>query len=98
MLFVHNAELAGRYFAMPIGILRAGAAADLIVLDYHPYTPLTAENIDAHILFGMSGRDVVTTIVAGKVLMKDRQMWVDAAAIRAKAQEQAAGLWRRINA
>ena len=98
MLFVHNAALAGRYFAMPIGILRAGAAADLIVLDYHPYTPLTAENIDAHILFGMSGRDVVTTIVAGKVLMKDRQMWVDAAAIRAKAQEQAAGLWRRINA
>jgi cytosine/adenosine deaminase-related metal-dependent hydrolase len=34
----------------------AGAAADVIVVDYDPPTPLTASNINSHLLFGVSGR------------------------------------------
>ncbi|MFN8412330.1 MAG: NAD(P)-binding domain-containing protein [Anaerolineales bacterium] len=50
------------------------AAADLIFVDYHPFTPLTDGNLPWHIIFGFQQSMVTTTIVAGKVLMKDRKL------------------------
>lgn len=72
MLFENNAKIAGRFFKLPVGVLREGAAADVIVTDYIPPTPMNENNINSHILFGMSGRSVITTICNGKILMKDR--------------------------
>ena len=98
MLFDHNPKIAGRYFDVPVGVLRPGAAADVIVLDYDPLTPMTADNVNSHILFGMMGRSVTHTICAGKVLMADRRVLVcDEAQVWAKCREQAADLWRRLN-
>ncbi len=54
--------------------IKEGAAADVIVADYVPRTPMDASNINSHILFGMTGRSVVTTVCNGKVLMKDREL------------------------
>jgi len=98
MLFYNNAVIAGRYFQKPLGVLREGAAADVIVLDYDGPTPMDAGNVNGHILFGMSGHDVVTTVCNGKVLMKDRELsGIDAAAIMAHVREGAAELAHRIN-
>ncbi|MEG0932150.1 MAG: putative aminohydrolase SsnA [Lachnospiraceae bacterium] len=72
MLFNGNAKIANRYFDKPLGVLEEGAAGDVIITDYYPPTPMHAENINSHILFGMTGRCVVTTIANGKILMKDR--------------------------
>ena len=72
MLFENNAKIAGRFFNLPVGVLKEGAAADVIVTDYIPPTPMDENNINSHILFGMSGRSVITTICNGKILMKDR--------------------------
>ena len=74
MLFEGNAKIAGRYFKKPLGILKGGAAADVIVADYIPRTPMTKDNINSHIVFGMTGRSVVTTMCNGKILMKDREL------------------------
>src|SRR5699024_1774613 len=71
MLFTNNAKIANRYFKKKLGVLEKGAAADVIVTDYIPLTPMDASNINSHILFGMTGRSVVTTVCNGKVLMKD---------------------------
>ena len=98
MLFENNAKIGGRYFKTPLGVLKPGAAADVIVMEYNPYTPMDGSNINSHILFGMNGRNTVTTIINGKVLMKDRVMAVDEERIIARAHEQAADMWRRINA
>jgi putative selenium metabolism protein SsnA len=98
MLFGNNAKIGGRYFKTPLGILKAGAAADVIVMEYNPFTPLDGSNCNSHILFGMNGRNVVTTIINGKVLMKDRVMTADEERITVQAREQAADMWRRINA
>ena len=46
--------------------LKEGAAADVIVTDYIPLTPMNADNANSHILFGMTGRSVVTTVCNGK--------------------------------
>ncbi len=98
MLFEGNAEIAGRYFRKPVGSLRAGAAADVIILDYVPLTPMNADNVNGHILFGMTGRSVVTTVANGKVLMKDRRLTqIDEEQTLAHVREGANQLWKSIN-
>ena len=73
MLFENNAKMASKYFDRKLGVLEAGAAADVIVMDYKPFTPLSEENIDGHMLFGMMGKNCRTTIINGRVLYKDRE-------------------------
>lgn len=98
MLFDNNPKIAARYFKKPVGILKEGAYADVIVTDYDPYTPMHAGNLNSHILFGMMGRSVVTTMINGKVVMKDREVLVvDEKEIMSKTREQSAKLWTAIN-
>ena len=96
MLFGHNASLAAEYFAHPLGKLATGAYADIIIVDYNPPTPLCAENLDGHILFGLSGRAVDTTIINGRVVMNERKLAaVDEERVMANARELAAKVWQR---
>lgn len=98
MLFEGNAKIAGRYFDKPLGVLKTGAAADVIVMDYNPLTPMDASNCNGHILFGMTGRSVVTTVCNGKVLMKDRVLTcIDEEKVCADVREEASRLWESIN-
>ncbi len=98
MLFENNAAIANRYFKTPLGVLKEGAAGDVIVVDYNPPTQLDASNINGHILFGMTGRDVVTTVANGRVLMKDREIKViDVEEAMANCREESAKLWHSIN-
>ena len=98
MLFEGNAKIANRYFEKQLGVLKEGAAADVIVTDYNPRTPMNAGNINGHILFGMTGKSVVTTICNGKVLMKDREMvGIDEEKVLAEVREESQKLWNRIN-
>lgn len=98
ILFDGNAKIAGRYFKTPVGVLKTGAAADVIVADYNPLTPMDATNVNGHILFGMTGRHVVTTVCNGKVLMKDRELLVaDEEKAMADCRQEAAKLWQSIN-
>lgn len=96
----HNALIARSVFpglGPQFGQLAKGAPADLILVDYDPPTPLTAGNLPWHILFGIDGTGVDTTIVAGRVLMRHRELLtLDEAAIMARARELAGKLWQRI--
>jgi cytosine/adenosine deaminase-related metal-dependent hydrolase len=100
MAIYHNAELARVFFPdAPIGQFVPGAVADIIFVDYHSPTELSAGNLPWHILFGFQNSMVTTTIVGGKVLMKDRQLLtLDEAEIAAKARESASKVWKRYNA
>lgn len=97
MAIYNNAALASVFFpSAPIGQIVPGAVADIIFVDYHPNTPLTAGNLPWHILFGFQQSMVTTTIVAGKVLMKDRELLtLDEKEIGAKAREIAPKVWDR---
>jgi putative selenium metabolism protein SsnA len=100
MAVYNNASLAGRFFPeAPLGMIVPGAHADLIFVDYHPHTPLTPGNIPWHIIFGFHESMVTTTIVAGQVLMRDRQLLtMDEEAIIAHARQLAPGVWERYTA
>ena len=39
-----NAKIANRYFKKQLGVLKEGAAADVIVIDYDPLTPMNESN------------------------------------------------------
>ena len=98
MLFRNNALMAARAGFPTLGVLRPGAAADVIVMDYKPFTPFGAENIDGHMLFGMTGRQCQTTMVNGRILMKDRQLTqIDEEAVNAHILEVSKRLWGRLN-
>jgi putative selenium metabolism protein SsnA len=98
MLFANNAIIANRSFKTKLGALEPGAAADIVVSDYIPHTPMTKDNCDGHILFGMTGRSIITTIINGSVKMKDREFIdIDEEMILAKSREHAADVARRIN-
>ena len=98
MLFKNNAKIGAKYFPDQLGVLKAGAAADIIVMDYKPFTPFSDENIDGHMIFGMTGRQCQTTIAAGKVLMQDRQLvGIDEEAKNAHILEASKKLWGSLN-
>lgn len=95
----NNAALANVFFPeAPLGKLIPGGFADLIFVDYHPHTPLTAGNLPWQIIFGFHESMVTTTIVSGKLLMHNRQLLtMDEEAITARARELAPQVWERYN-
>jgi len=97
MAVYNNAALANVFFPQaPIGQIIPGAFADLVFVDYQSPTPLTAENLPWHIIFGFQQGMVTTTIAAGKVLMKDRELvTLDEEEIAARARELAPKVWKR---
>ena len=98
MLFQNNPAIGEKYFGVPLGKLSPGAAADVIVMDYKPFTPFSGDNIDGHMLFGMTGRQCQTTIVNGKILMKDRELvGIDEEAENAHILEESRKLWGELN-
>ncbi len=98
MAWAHNARIAERFFrpAGRLGELRVGAAADVVLVRYQAPTPLSAGNLPWHLIFGIDGTGVDSTIVAGRLLMRHGQLLtLDEEAIAARARELASKLWRR---
>jgi putative selenium metabolism protein SsnA len=103
LAFQHNARIMDAVFSpfspdFPrVGELSVGSAADLVLLDYLPPTPLTGENLPWHMIFGIDALHVNSTMVAGRWLMRNRQLLtVDEARIHARARELSQALWNRM--
>jgi putative selenium metabolism protein SsnA len=96
--YADNARLARIFWPdTTLSELSVGAAADLVFLDYHPTTPLTAGNLPWHILFGLEASAITATVCAGQVLMRDRKLLtLDEEAITARSRELAAEGWKRV--
>lgn len=96
-LFVQNPELASRLWGFPVGTLREGGAADVILVDYDPPTPLDDATVLGHLVFGISQAAVDTTVCAGRVLMEGKRLdpALDEAGVAARARERARRLWER---
>ncbi|GAP18081.1 putative aminohydrolase SsnA [Levilinea saccharolytica] len=99
MAVYNNQQLAQTQFGgVPVGVIAPGAWADLIFVDYKPFTPFTGGNAPWHILFGFNESMITTTMVAGKVLMRDRKILVlDEAAVMEEALRIAPQVWERYN-
>ena len=90
----HGITLLGLVFT---SLLTGAAAADLVLLDYHPTTPLTAGNLPWHLLFGIEASMVTATVCNGRVLMRDRRLLtLDEESITRRSRELAAAVWARL--
>ena len=99
MLFENNAKIANRFFSTPLGKIKEGYAADIIFVDYDPLTPMDENNLNSHVMFGMNGYSVTTTICNGEILMKDRELLhINKQEVMEHSRKQAADLWERVNA
>jgi len=97
MAVYNNAALASSYYpGAPLGKICPGAHADLILVDYQPATPMIVDNLAGHLVFGFNESMITTTIVAGKILMKERKLLtLDEEVIKARSRELAAEFWKR---
>ncbi len=97
LAFENNARIAKIFFPKPVAALAPGAYADIILLDYFPFTYITDGNYPWHIIFGMDGSRVTHTIAAGKMLMKDRELlYLDEQAIAARARVLSDKVWDKV--
>jgi putative selenium metabolism protein SsnA len=96
-LFVQNPKIASALWGFPIGTLAEGAAADVILVDYLPPTPLHDDTVLGHLVFGLSQAVVDTTICGGRVLMHGRRLEIDVdeEALAAESRRLATALWER---
>jgi 5-methylthioadenosine/S-adenosylhomocysteine deaminase len=87
-----------------IGSLAPGKQADLILVDLTapnltPVLETPVRNIVPNLVYAASGHEVKTVMVAGQVVMRDRQViTADEAVIRAEAQAQAQAVARQVAA
>jgi putative selenium metabolism protein SsnA len=97
MLFENNRTIMERFIDGTVGVLKKDAWADIIIVDYQGPTPVNEHTINSHLFFGVSGRHVDTTIINGKIIMRERELpGIDGEALLAKSREQARKLWERI--
>lgn len=93
-----TSRLASRIFNKPLGVLKPGTPADIIVMDYKPYFPFSYENADIHLTFGMNGRCCRTTIINGKLIYHNRKfIKFDEDEINEKILIQSRKLWARMS-
>jgi len=103
MAFRRNARIMEAVFSpfcsdFPrVGALSVGAAADLVLLDYWPPTPISVGNFPWHLIFGIDAQHVNSTMVAGRWLMRNRRLLtLDEERVHARARELAGSLWKRM--
>jgi len=97
MLFENNRAIAGHYFDKPLGVIKKGAYADIIIAAYDAPTPVNAGNIDAHMHFGLMGRCVTDTMINGAFVVRNRALArMDEKEIYTECRAQAADFWKRV--
>jgi len=98
-MLANSARRASHALRVTLGKLEVGAAADVVVTDYVPFTPLHTGNFTGHFLYAMSARNVRHVIANGILALRDRVATTcDEPAIRAASQNTAKALWRRMEA
>ena len=91
-------RMASELFGAPLGVLREGALADLVVLDYRPLTPLTSETLAAHLALSLNARSAEAVMVDGIWRMwAHRPLSVDLDALAPQSRETVQALEARLS-
>jgi cytosine/adenosine deaminase-related metal-dependent hydrolase len=93
-----GSSLMGSLFGEPaLGTLEPGCPADLVVLEYCPPTPVEADSLPAHYVFGMGAWNVRDVMVAGRWIVRDHvHELVDEIELARRCEQAARRLWARM--
>ncbi len=95
----HNYTLAGRLFEVPMGHMKQGYAADLVLWDYDPPTPMEGPSVLGHLLFAAisEGLRPHGVLIAGEPVYWDgAHRTLEEHAVLAQSRETARALWSRM--
>ncbi len=96
LLLVNNPTIVERTAGWRVGRIAPGYLADMILVDYHPPTPLTPDNLWGHFLFGLVDARVHTSIINGRVVMRAGAFpQLDEAALAAASRTCGRQVWQR---
>ena len=97
MLFKNNGIFFGKFFDNPLGIIKKGAFADIVMLDYYPPTPLNENNFFYHLIFGIRESAIDSVMINGEfVLLNKKFTKIDEEEINYKASKIAGKFWEKI--
>ncbi len=98
-ILAQNYALAEKAFGLPFGRLQEGYAADLVLWDYAPPTPLSGGNLLSHLLFAniSEGLRPSVVIVAGQIRLRDGRIeGIEERAVLARARRKAQEIWAKL--
>ena len=96
-LLQNGQRLISEIYNHKFGTLEKGSAADLVILDYQPPTPMTIENLAGHFLFGMNSSMVESVMIDGKWVVKNRVLiGFDVESVYEKSKKVAKKLWEKM--
>jgi cytosine/adenosine deaminase-related metal-dependent hydrolase len=93
-----SARMASKSLGVKLGVLEPGVVADLVLTNYRPPTPLTADNLAGHFLFAMGSEFVQGVMVGGEWRLRNGNLSCKEPAIRTHAAEVTSELWKRMSA
>jgi len=98
-MLAQSARTASRRLGCTLGKLEVGAAADIMLTDYQPSTPIHRTNVAGHFIFGLGAQHVRDVMIDGRWLLRNRMVQTcDESEIRRAAAAVAGDLWRRMQA
>jgi putative selenium metabolism protein SsnA len=97
VLLAESARLASKSLGVTLGKLEVGAAADLVLTNYRPATPLSSDNLAGHFLFALGPEFVDSVMIDGRwCLRKGQVVSCDETSLRAAAVITTRELWGRM--
>lgn len=90
------ARLSSRIFEKDIGVIRKGAAADVIIADSKPPTEVNDANGWWHVLFGVMNSPIRTVFANGRMVMQDFELLgIKEEEIAKEARVLAKKMWKK---
>lgn len=88
-----NYAYASRQLQIPLGTFAIGAAADFVLVDYVPMTPIHKDNILGHVFFGMMDQWQPEKVIIGGTTVYPSENREKEQDIQAFVDKQARRLW-----
>lgn len=90
-------DYANKILTTNLGSIKEDAEADLVIVDFNPYTPITKENIFSHVFFGVFPSFKPEKVIAGgKILIENYKTKENYQERFSLAKEKADRLWKII--
>lgn len=98
MLLFNNPKIASKYFKHKTGVIEKEAFADIIIVDYHPFTPINQDNFYGHFVYGIGASLIDTTMINGKILYQNKKIKrIKEEKLFSEAVEFATEVWKRVS-
>ena len=97
LILSENACAASGYLNVKLGIIEAGAEADILMYDYDSPTQVNSENAYAHLFYGLRGVHPKNVIAKGEFIVKDFILTkVNEEMILERSRKASKELWDRL--